>query len=88
MTHLYSKLRYYIKHNTVLRIYPNEGLYPHSPKKISKNVSISEVSDEDEVGFLVLTPNGMGDDGKGTGSWNVSRTDGPLGPPCDTDRAR
>ena len=22
------------------------------------------------------------------GSWNCSRTDGPLGPPCDTDRER
>ena len=24
----------------------------------------------------------------GGGSFNVSRTDGPLGPPCDTDRFR
>ena len=53
-----------------------------------KNASISDVSDEDEIGFLVLTPNGMSDAGKGMGSFNCSRTDGPLGPPCDTDRAR
>jgi len=30
----------------------------------------------------------MSDAGKGMGSFNCSRTDGPLGPPCDTDRAR
>ena len=50
---------------------------------------ISEVADQDESGFIVLTPQGMQDSLEHHwGSWNCSRTDGPLGPPCDTDRER
>jgi len=47
----------------------------------SRFIEVSEMDGED---FLVCTPNGMADGGGG--SFNVSRTDGPLGPPCDTDR--
>ena len=49
---------------------------------------ISEVADEDPIGFLVLTPEGMADNSNHWGSWNVSRTNGPLGPICDTDRSK
>merc|ERR1712002_59296 len=46
-----------------------------------------DVADMDPTGFIYVALQGMGDvteDGL-YGSWNVSRTDGPLGPPCDTD---
>jgi len=47
------------------------------------------VADEDEEGgFLLVTPKGMGDvgDEKGWGSFNISKTQGPLGDVCDTNR--
>jgi len=47
------------------------------------------VADEDEEGgFLLVTPKGMGDVGeeKGWGSFNISKTQGPLGNVCDTNR--
>ncbi len=46
------------------------------------------VADMDPVGFFVATPNGMADNKGGMGSFNCSKTNGPLGPPCDTDRAK
>jgi hypothetical protein len=50
-----------------------------------------EVADyHDKEGFLVVTPDGMGDNtAEGDwGSWNVSRNVGPLGLTCDTDREK
>jgi len=52
----------------------------------------AEVSDADPQGFLLVSGKGMGDmsgqDYKPTwGSWNTSRTNGPLGDTCDRDRA-
>jgi hypothetical protein len=52
---------------------------------------LTEVADYyDEEGFLVVTPDGMGDNtAEGDwGSWNVSRNVGPLGLTCDTDREK
>ena len=46
---------------------------------------LDDVADEDtEGGFIVIHGNGHGDpsSGPGWGSWNCSRTDGPLGAPC------
>ena len=46
---------------------------------------LDDVADEDtEGGFIVIHGNGYGDpsSGPGWGSWNCSRTDGPLGAPC------
>jgi len=58
----------------------------HSQERDSQFVT---VADMEEGGFLVATPDGMGDaPGGSMGSFNCSRTDGPLGPPCDTDRER
>jgi len=58
----------------------------HSQERYSHFV---EVADMEEGGFLVATPDGMGDaPGGSMGSFNCSRTDGPLGPPCDPDRTR
>jgi len=58
----------------------------HSQEKDSQFV---KVADENEP-FFVATPDGMGDNPEGGnwGSFNCSRTDGPLGPPCDIDRER
>ena len=54
-----------------------------------QNLNVIEVADMEEGGFLVATPDGMGDaPGGSMGSFNCSRTDGPLGPPCDPDRTR
>ena len=49
---------------------------------------LDEVADEDNHGFMVLHPDGAGDHGTSGsyGSWNCSRTDGPLGPPCALPR--
>ena len=47
-----------------------------------------DVADTDPIGFFVATPNGMDDNKGGLGSFNCSKTDGPLGPPCDTDRSK
>ena len=46
-----------------------------------------KVADENDP-FFVATPDGMSDNPEGGnwGSFNCSRTDGPLGPPCDIDR--
>jgi len=47
------------------------------------------ISNSDPHPFLVATPNGMNDQpGDGRGSFNCSRSDGPLGLPCDTNRTR
>ena len=47
---------------------------------------LEDVSDEDEDGgFILVRGNGVGDPStpdENWGSWNCSRTDGPLGPPC------
>ena len=47
---------------------------------------LEEVSDEDEEGgFILVRGNGVGDPStpdENWGSWNCSRTDGPLGAPC------
>ena len=32
--------------------------------------------------FILVWPDGNADGWDGMGSWNCSRTDGPLGPPC------
>jgi len=56
-----------------------------------KNSQFNIVADEDEEGFLVVSAQGMSDmnnTSSGWGSFNVSRTDSPLGPPCDTNRAK
>lgn len=55
-----------------------------------KDSQFVHVADEDPEGFLVASAQGMSDmNGQhGWGSFNCSRTDGPLGPPCDTDRAK
>jgi len=49
-----------------------------------------EIADEDlEGGFLLATPKGAGmvdGVGHGHGSWNISKTQGPLGDVCETDR--
>ena len=37
--------------------------------------------------FIVVWPHGHDDGMPGGGSWNCTSTNGPLGPPCDTDRA-
>lgn len=51
----------------------------------------TEVADNfDEEGFLVISPNGM-DDNTNPGYWgsfNVSWTNGPMGPSCDTDKSQ
>lgn len=46
---------------------------------------LNDVADEDpDGGFIVVHANGYGDSPSDLtwGSWNCSRTDGPLGPPC------
>ena len=45
----------------------------------------SQVADEDEAGFIYVAMDGMSDvvGGGNYGSWNVSRTEGPLGLTCD-----
>ena len=45
----------------------------------------TEVADTDETGFIYVAMEGMNDveNGGSFGSWNVSRSDGPLGPPCE-----
>ena len=45
----------------------------------------SQVADEDETGFIYVAMDGMSDvvGGGNYGSWNVSRTEGPLGLTCD-----
>ena len=45
------------------------------------------VADQDQEGFIYVALQGMADveDGGWQGSWNVSRTDGPLGLTCDPD---
>jgi len=55
-----------------------------------KDSLFAAVADEDETGYFVLTAEGMSDmnNQHGWGSFNCSRTDGPLGPPCDTDRSK
>jgi len=44
-----------------------------------------DVADLDKEGFIYIALQGMNDveEGGFWGSWNVSRTDGPLGPPCE-----
>lgn len=42
----------------------------------------------EENGFLIAWPDGKKDNDLNAGSWNVSTSDGPLGPPCDLDRSR
>ena len=46
-----------------------------------------QVADQDPEGFLYVAMEGVSDDswGGGYATWNVSRTDGPLGPTCDTN---
>jgi len=39
----------------------------------------------DSEGFVYVSMEGMSDAGNWTGSWNVSATQGPLGPTCDTE---
>ena len=53
-----------------------------------KDSQFIKVSEEDSDPFFVATPDGMGDNLEegNWGSFNCSRTDGPLGPPCDLDR--
>jgi len=47
------------------------------------------ISNSDSDPFMVATPNGMNDQpGDARGSFNCSRSDGPLGPPCDTNRTK
>ena len=51
-------------------------------KKFLNSVS-DDASDEDpDGGFIVVHGDGNGDSPSGKQSWNCSRTDGPLGPPC------
>ena len=58
----------------------------HSQETSSK---FAHLADIDPDPFFVATPNGMDDEpASSLGSWNCSRTDGPLGPPCDLDRSR
>ena len=38
--------------------------------------------------FMMLWPDGMGDNEYGWGSWNCSRSEGPKGPTCDFDREK
>jgi len=49
-----------------------------------------QVADEDmEGGFLLVTPKGAGSvngSEHGWGSWNISKTQGPLGDVCETNR--
>ena len=53
-----------------------------------------DVADEQDAngGFIVVHPDGYGDPSarrpRNWGSWNCSRTDGPLGPPCKLPRPR
>ena len=46
-----------------------------------------QVADQDPEGFLYVAMEGISDDdwGGGFATWNVSSTNGPLGPTCDTD---
>ena len=37
--------------------------------------------------FILVWPNGMDDSPSKMGSWNCSRSDGPLGPPCNQTRS-
>ena len=47
------------------------------------NSASDDASDEDpDGGFIVVHGDGNGDSVTGKQSWNCSRTDGPLGPPC------
>ena len=51
---------------------------------------LNDVADEDpEGGFIVVHGDGYGDPSSSQflwGSWNCTRTDGPLGPPCELPR--
>ena len=38
--------------------------------------------------FIVVWPHGHDDGIEGRGSFNCSKTDGPLGPPCDPNRKK
>jgi len=51
------------------------------------NMPWRDVADLDETGFIYIALQGMNDvpNGGFYGSWNVSRTDGPLGLPCDPE---
>ena len=53
---------------------------------------LDDVADEDlDGGFIVVHGDGWGNPSAGSsgwGSWNCSRTDGPLGPPCEVPRPR
>lgn len=60
----------------------------HTPITHTVPLMLLAVADMDPVGFFVATPNGMADNKSGMGSFNCSKTNGPLGPPCDTDRAK
>jgi len=57
-------------------------------EKVAKFTEIAD--NHDEEGFFVASPNGMGDNPNPGqwGSFNVSATIGPMGPSCDTDKAK
>ena len=54
------------------------------------NLHCLVVADEDPEGFFVITPNGMTDtlSGKGSRTFNCSKSVGPQGDICDTNRTK
>ncbi|XP_023341933.1 uncharacterized protein LOC111711739 [Eurytemora carolleeae] len=55
-----------------------------------KDSNFTVVADEDPDGFIVITPNGMTDTmaGKGSRTFNCSKSVGPQGSICDTNRTK
>lgn len=78
-------LRTYVFNRNFVNSLTRQGFLETTPKV---PLMLLAVADMDPIGFFVATPNGMGDNKGGMGSFNCSKTNGPLGPPCDTDRAK